>query len=236
MPRVMRRTLNSGFVKPYSRTTRIRVGENPARPFRLRTRTVIRPGVLHPSPWWWISHRRGLEGMPKIGEDPLERRAISKDLIRGTLPERIVYLWLIQHYFTPDVDFDFQSSLEGGRLELGGIVVDYMFKFLKIALQVQGPTHNQYLRIRKDNEQRMVLEQDGYEVVNLDMEVIYDEPRFEEEMRRIFNLGVYHWSTQVAGGYADSFGIEDQQDLLARILSLTTQIYNQIIQIEGYSV
>lgn len=157
------------------------------RPIRFQIRSIIRHKLIQPDPWWFTMHRRG-PVRPKVGEDPLEARAVPKTVIRGTLPERILYRYLISVMaFVPGIDFDFQSSLQGGRIEVGGIVADFLFEFLRIVIQVQGPTHDQYLRVRKDEEQRLALNELGYEVFELDVPTIYNESRLEEAMRRIFN-------------------------------------------------
>ena len=80
------------------------------------------------------------------------------------------------------------SSLDGGRLNLGGMVVDFLFRFLKIIIQVQGPTHTQFLRAARDEEQANELALWGYDVFGLEDTLIYDEYLFEEAMRRMFAL------------------------------------------------
>jgi len=75
---------------------------------------------------WFTLHKRGPR-RSRVGEDPLEARAVPHDYIKGTLPERIVYYYLVNYMkFQAGVDFDFQSSMEGGRIELGGMVVDFL--------------------------------------------------------------------------------------------------------------
>ena len=101
------------------------------RPLRMERRDVVQRGKLKEAPDWWSMHRRGPGGMPKTLEgDPDEARAVSESVIKGTLPERIIYAELIKRQFVPGIDFTFQSSAEGGRTELGGIVVDFLFEFL----------------------------------------------------------------------------------------------------------
>lgn len=67
--------------------------------------------------------RRGVKRI-RVGEDELEKRAVSEEAAGGvaTLPERIVYRELLRRRVT----FDFQSSLLGGRLRLGGMVADFI--------------------------------------------------------------------------------------------------------------
>ena len=49
--------------------------------------------------------------------------------------EKICYNWLVKHKIT---DFEFQSSLAGGRFELGGSVVDFTFPERSLAWRVHG--------------------------------------------------------------------------------------------------
>jgi hypothetical protein len=217
MPRGnLRRTFDRGFVRPHSRTNRLKMEANPYRPFKLGSRFRIRRELLRINPWWWVTHRRGIF-RPKVGQDPLEARAVPKELVKGTLPERIVFKHSVQDLrMIPNVDFDFQSSLDGGRLEMGGIVVDFIYKFHHIAIQVQGPTHNALARFRKDEEQRLILEQMGYSVIYLDMALIYDQPLFEDTMRQIF-LRQGYARGGVHGNHEIDEGIGGQDDDVRRL-------------------
>jgi very-short-patch-repair endonuclease len=188
MPKNVYRTPSA--LKPFakSKRTRIHIPQPEYRPLHVRTRTVLRKELLQgEDPWWYTLHRRGLT-RTKIGVDPLEARAVSHDRIKGTLPERIIYKALLQMRFQTPADFDFQSSLQGGRLELGGIVADFLFHAQKLVIQVQGPTHVEYLRSQKDREQRMTLAELGYDVFEIDEDEIYDERRMWDKLRRIFNI------------------------------------------------
>ena len=221
MPRQGRKTTNIGYTKLGTRITRIVMASNPYRPFIFRSRTVINKDLLQKNPWWWITHRRGLLRR-QVGADQLEARAVPKSEVKGTLPERIVLKWLINAHFIIGSDVDFQSSLDGGRLELGGLVVDFLFYGLKIIIQVQGPTHDQYARHRKDEEQRLMLEAMGYTVYFLDMELIYNEPRFDAEMRRIMKFGFAIWGGELFGPYGAPD--EGNQELIEDIYVRTTRL------------
>lgn len=168
---------------------RIKIAQPVDRPVRYRRKDVLQwEEIRGKDPTWYTLHKRGIKRTP-VGQDQLEARAISKEYIRGTLPERIVYKFMTEKLRLADgVEFDFQSSLAGGRLELGGIVADFLFPIKMMVLQVQGPTHTGFLRMRKDEEQRGMLESMGYSVVFLDEELIYNETKFDEEMRKIFGL------------------------------------------------
>jgi very-short-patch-repair endonuclease len=224
MPRGnLRRSFDRGFVRPHSRQERLKMAANPYRPFKLASRFRIRRQLLRPNPWWWVTHRRGVF-RPKVGQDPLEARAVPKELIKGTLPERIVFRYLVEQlHMISGVDFDFQTSLSGGRLEMGGVVVDFTFQFLHIAIQVQGPTHNALARFRKDEEQRLFLEQMGYSVIFLDMDLIYNQPVFEDTMRQIF-LRQGYARGGVHGNHEVDEGVNGQDSELERLLGLAEHI------------
>ncbi len=183
--------------------------------------STIRKKQMSASPEWFILHRRGIY-RPYVGTDSLEDRAIPKYILRGTLPERIVYRYLVEFlHLQPDsaYGFDFQSSLDGGRLELGGIVADFLFESLKLVLQVQGSTHFDFLRGQKDEEQTNILAAMGYYVENIWEDEIYDLYIFEDRMREIFGL------TSHGGG--GSYGyIADQTK--SNEADLTSQNYTEI--------
>lgn len=157
------------------------------RPVRFQVRSLIKKEFLRQSPWWFIMHRRGVQGRGEVGPDQLEARAVPKSLVRGTLPERILYAALVTYlHFIPGIDFNFQSSLQGGRVQFGGIVADFEFPNLRLVIQVQGPTHTEFIRIKKDQEQRLALEEMGYTVVEVTDELIYNEIRLDDWLRRTF--------------------------------------------------
>jgi hypothetical protein len=106
-----------------------------------------------------------------------------------------MYKALIQHRYSPNVDFDFQSSLLGGRLALGGIVADFMFPYLRIVVQVQGPTHAQFIRKAKDQEQRELLEAMGYRTLECPMEAIMSSSTLDIWIRKNIDS-----SSRFAGG------------------------------------
>jgi very-short-patch-repair endonuclease len=187
MARIGKKTLNIGPSKIGSRSQRLKIPQPITRPIHISQHRFINQWELRNNPWWWITHKRGIT-RERVGGDPREARAIPKSLVKGSLPERIVFKWLVVHNFVSGIDFDFQSSMEGGRIEMGGLVVDFLFRHQMIIIQVQGPTHNQLLRQQKDNEQTMILATYGYQVLELDDDIIYNEALFDTTMRMIFNL------------------------------------------------
>lgn len=190
-------------IRPTGRVERrINLPEPVKRPVRFQIRSLQKHEVIRPpDPWWFIVHNRGIP-RPKIGEDPLEARAVPHFLMRGTILERILYRYLVETmHFVPGIDFSSQTSLQGGRIELGGIVADFLFPILRIVLNPIGPTHDQYYRIRKDQEQNMALEAMGYTVYMIDEEIIKDVYRFENYMRMVFG-----WGGNGGGGLDDING------------------------------
>lgn len=205
----------------FGREERIKIPQTPLRPLRLHQRDLVKRELLRPDYWWWSMHRRGPR-REDVGGDPREKRAVSKEQVAGTLPERILYKAL-QRILRMDAgtDFTFQSSLQGGRTEMGGIVADFVFPYLLVVIQVQGPTHGQYLRHVKDNEQRAILEAMGYAVWEIMDYECYDEYILEDWLRRHFLLGKGRGSAY--GGAAATYDSEEidpgpaNHDLLERI-------------------
>jgi very-short-patch-repair endonuclease len=91
----------------------------------------------------------------------LEARA-QQD-IRGSLEERLFYRALLDWGFIPGVDFDFQSSMMGGRQELGGLVADFLFFVPKVIVNPMSVWHTMTLaNERRDDDQTVILESMGY--------------------------------------------------------------------------
>ena len=211
--------------KPHRRIT---IPQPEYKSFRISRRGGLKAEAFWTNPWWLTIHRRGLS-RKLVGVNPLEARAVPKEFVRGTLPERILYAALITiAHQKPDVDFTFQSSLAGGRLELGGIVADFMFEAKKFAIQVQGPTHDTFLRSRKDEEQTMLLAELGYSVVSITDEQVYDEYILENFLRRLFAMPEGH------GGSGDIFsGTQTTLDLFAAIYNNLLYIQTLLMQAQG---
>src|SRR5687768_5128833 len=97
------------FRRPSPRTeNRIVIPQPYVRPVRFQARSLIRQDLIQKDKWWFIMHRRGV-GQKDIGENTLESRAVPHDLVRGTLPERIIYRALVEDFhLIPGVDFQFQ--------------------------------------------------------------------------------------------------------------------------------
>ena len=185
-----------GKKKPDARSkrTRIHIPQPVTRPYQIHATDLVNKELLQKMPEWATIHKRGI-ARPDVGQDPLEMRAVPVTQLRGTLPERILYKYLTESMRMVDgVDFSFQSSMLGGRMQFGGMVADFVFPLLRIVIQVQGVTHRDFLQMRKDSEQKSILEDFGYDVYGIDDTTIYNAPMFEQIIKRIFDL----WGSSTA--------------------------------------
>jgi hypothetical protein len=159
----------------------------PRRPLRFQARTLLRKsGIRGKEAWWMQVHRRGVRRQ-RVGQNALEARAVPHSLVPGYLTERILYATLVNlFHFVPGVDFQYQTSAQGGRLEMGGLVADFLFPILRLVINPLGPQHYQFRNMAKDEEQIAILKDMGYDAYLIDEEVIYDELKLEEFLRRIF--------------------------------------------------
>lgn len=203
---------------------RIKIPQTPLRPLRLHQRDLVKRELLRPEHWWWTMHRRGPR-REDVGGDPRESRAVAKSRVAGTLPERILYQALQRILrLSADADFTFQSSLEGGRTELGGIVADFVFPYLMVVIQVQGPTHTEYLRHAKDQEQKGILESMGYTVWDITDKQCYDEYALEDWLRRHFALG------KGRGSAFGAYNADESEDYGPGGSELLEQIMNTLVE------
>lgn len=145
----MPRWISKGAI-PTLRTQRSRTGRW-VRPFKLKVRDEH------------VLHRRGVAGAA-IGPTDLELRAVPHEKVRGSVQERIVYKELLKR----QIPFDFQPSIDGGRLQLGGMVADFILLDRPLIIRVQGSTwHTPFGALAKDEAQKMYLEAMGYIVVDI---------------------------------------------------------------------
>jgi hypothetical protein len=109
--------------------------------------------------------------------DPLEQYALQG--VTGSLPERIIWKWLEDSGH----NYIAQEALMGGRLILGGAVVDFIVYDLArapVVLRVQGDYWHGPLgpgKAGRDDEQSRRLTERGYIVVDLWESDIYGAAR-----------------------------------------------------------
>lgn len=149
-----------------------------------RPKTWLFTKRIRPRRRWPIS-RRGPR-RPVIPWDPLEARAVPLKRVYGTLPERILYRALERR----GIPFDFQSSVFGGRIFLGGMVADFVLLDRAVVIRVQGRFwHSRPATAEKDEVQKNVLEMLNYDVLDIDEFTIYDAQELDLWIRRYLEEG-----------------------------------------------
>lgn len=129
----------------------------------------IKPRDIH------VVHRRGWL-RPRIGPTDLEKRAVPRTQVLGSLHERIVYKELARR----GINFDFQPSVQGGRLQLGGMVADFILPDRMLVIRVQGTKwHTSFAAGKKDEAQKTILQ--GYNFTVMD---IWDWQIEDDDLRR----------------------------------------------------
>jgi hypothetical protein len=107
----------------------------------------------------------------------------------GTLPEYIVFQTLVRLGFQPGVDFTFQSPLFGGRIEKGGVVIDFLFiNPPDLAINVQGTFFHQEQGaavIARDRMARAQLAGQGITLIFIDEDdILTDADAFVRDALR----------------------------------------------------
>lgn len=167
--------------RPTLRTQKIQTGRW-VRPQKMRERDVF------------VLHRRGWSAEP-IGISQGEQRA--KQGIRGTLEERILYKELERR----KVPFDFQSSLAGGRLMLGGMVADFILLDRPVIIRMQGlKWHTGMMAEHKDEMQKGILQGYGYIVLDIFDWQVQDPLLCEDWFRANIDVGMPARGGGVVGG------------------------------------
>jgi len=207
------------------------------RPLQLRARKLVYPPKTGDKKL--VIHRRGPLRMVVGFEDPREQRAVSHERVAGTLPERILYKALLERGYRDGVDFTFQSSLQGGRLFLGGMVADFVFSTRSLIVRVQGAKwHTGFVEERRDDFQRDVLEGMGYHVLDVYDNTIYDQWQFDEWMRRHIDLhpsvgGFFYDPEMGPDGDLTMTVAQELRDLIEALEIRHTADAERISQLEG---
>jgi very-short-patch-repair endonuclease len=141
-----------------------------------RTKTIKKPGRKIPR---IETPRRPGPPLTVRGPRPFQKQVEQTDSpgdkvppgFMGTLPEWYVHWWSVhRRHLIPDLDFEFQSSLFGGRLDLGGLVIDFLYPHLfppGLVVNVQGFTWHYYTTEQRQadvmTKERLIAR--GYTVV-----------------------------------------------------------------------
>lgn len=111
---------------------------------------------------------------------------------------------------------------------MGGLVVDFLFPYLRLVINPLGPQHYQFRNMKKDEEQVQILAEMGYQCYLIDQEITYDEYKLEEFLRRVF--GGMTSGGGDAGGQPANIGTTSEQaaneydDLYAQVLKLRSML------------
>jgi hypothetical protein len=100
----------------------------------------------------------------------------------GSMPEYIVFNSLLRLGLKPNVDFEFQARFAGGKIERGGLVIDFLFKNPpNLAINVQGIYYHYEqgsANIANDLLAREILAGEGISLIFLDEDDIMSNPTF----------------------------------------------------------
>jgi hypothetical protein len=100
----------------------------------------------------------------------------------GSLPEYLVFLELLEQDKFPGLDFTYQAEKFGGRMEHGGLVIDFMFvNPPDLAINVQGEYfhYEQGSQIKsRDLLARAALAGQGINLVFMDEADVIDDASF----------------------------------------------------------
>ena len=106
--------------------------------------------------------------------------AEAPDGWEGSNPEWIFYAALKELGYQPDSDFSYQSPLMGGRLDKGGIIIDFMFNNPPdLAVNVQGVYYHYELGAQttaRDIFARQSLAGMGITLVFVDEDYLEQDP------------------------------------------------------------
>ena len=100
----------------------------------------------------------------------------------GSMPEYVVYNQLLRFGLKPNRDFQFQARFGGGKIERGGMVIDFLFSNPPgLAINVQGVYyHNEQgsVNIANDLLAGEILAGDGISLIFLDDDDVMADPTF----------------------------------------------------------
>ena len=100
----------------------------------------------------------------------------------GSVPEYVAYRTFIQLGLEPGQDFTYQSPLMGGRMDRGGVVIDFMFNNPpNLAVNVQGVYYHYEFGVEtkaRDVVARASLAGEGITLVFIDDDDLLRDPEY----------------------------------------------------------
>lgn len=117
----------------------------------------------------------------------------------GSVPEFLVYASLIKQGKIEGVDFNYQSALMGGRLDKGGVVLDFVFYDPPdLAINVQGEYYHYGLGATFIQNDILVRQQMAGQGINL---IFIDESDVLEDVDYYVKQALnYRDHSQLGGG------------------------------------
>ena len=160
--RQSRKTANFTSKLPKDRSSRVPTPQGPA---TLRSRSRSKITKVRKLPRAFTLRQRGF--FKRFQQDEYWHQP---PWFVGTLPEWQVYLWLTRKKTR---GWEFQSSIMGGRLFLGGVVADFLFSppewVPSMVWRVQGEFFHLATSEKQVSDllQRIKLEDEGFQVVDI---------------------------------------------------------------------
>ena len=100
----------------------------------------------------------------------------------GSLPEYIAYITFEQLGKIPGEDFTYQSSQMGGRLDKGGVVLDFLFSNPPdLAVNIQGVYYHYETGVStqaRDLFARAQIEGSGIHLIFIDDDDLFRDPQY----------------------------------------------------------
>ena len=100
----------------------------------------------------------------------------------GSIPEYIAYTTFQQLGLRPGEDFSYQSPLLGGRMDKGGLVLDFIFPDRLLAINIQGVYfHYEFKGLEtkaRDTMARSAIAGEGMTLVFIDDDDLMRDPRY----------------------------------------------------------
>ena len=99
----------------------------------------------------------------------------------GSLPEYIAFQTFVELGLEPGQDFTYQSPLMGGRLDKGGLVIDFLFPDRSLAVNVQGVYYHYEFGVEskaRDTMARASLAGDGITLIFIDDDDLLKDAKY----------------------------------------------------------
>ena len=100
----------------------------------------------------------------------------------GSIPEYVAYQTWIQLGKEPGEDFTYQSPLMGGRMEKGGIILDFVFTNPPdLAVNIQGTYYHYEMGVEvraRDTMARAMMAGQGVSLIFIDDDDLIRDPMF----------------------------------------------------------